>query len=60
MRWNTDLMSAILTREQCEAVKRLDGEHYMREDVRRPCDVCLALEAIRTLLTAIEDQGAPE
>lgn len=60
MRWNMDIIEALLTREQRDAIKRVDAEHYMKEDVRRPCDVCLVLSALKTTLDELDAMGAGE
>ncbi len=57
-RWNMDIIDAVLTREQRDAIKRVDAEHFMKEDVRRPCDVCLVLEALKTALDELDSAGA--
>lgn len=52
--WDDELMEELLPRDQRDAIKRLDAAHYMKCDIRHPCDICLTLEALRALLSDIQ------
>lgn len=53
--WIHDVMARILNREQFDAVRRLEDEHYGRHQLSAPCDGCRVFEAIFELCSEIEE-----
>lgn len=56
--WDEELMEELLPRDQRDAIKRMELSHYLRCDIRKPCDACLVLEAVRELLSDINTARA--